>query len=124
MIFVSTKIYDLHIGQIVKSLVFETGQGLCRVLCSGANSVDTEMVAVRTNSESVDMASPDRENDVTGGSIGGVPPLTSDLQVLMDDNLLEYVTVWAAAGTPEAVFSIESERLESLSGASVETFRE
>ena len=113
-----------EVGQIVKSLVFETDQGLCLVLCSGANSVDAEMLAVRTNSESVDMASPDRVKDVTGWSIGGVPPLASELDVFMDDDLLEYDTVWAAAGTPEAVFSIGPEKLESLSEASVETFFE
>lgn len=113
-----------EVGQIVKSLVFDTDQGLSLVLCGGSNSVDTEMLAVRTSSDSVDMASPDRVKDVTGWSIGGVPPLASDLQVFMDDDLLEFDTVWAAAGTPEAVFSIEPERLESLSGASVETFFE
>ena len=112
------------VGQIVKSLVFETDQDLCLVLCSGSNSADTEMLAVRTNSESVDMASPDEVKEVTGWSIGGVPPLTSDLRVFMDESLLEYDTVWAAAGTPEAVFSIEPGRLESLSEASVETFCE
>ena len=112
------------VGQIVKSLVFETDQGLCLVLCSGSNSVDTEMLAVRTNSDSVDMASPDRVKDVTGWSIGGVPPLISDLQVFMDDDLLEYDTVWAAAGTPEAVFSISPEELRAFSDASVETFFE
>lgn len=113
-----------EVGQIVKSLVFETDQGLCLVLCSGSNNVDTEMLAVRTNSESVDMASPDRVKDVTGWSIGGVPPLVSDFRVFMDDDLLEYDTVWAAAGTPEAVFSIDSDRLKSVSEASVETFFE
>ncbi|QKQ98289.1 YbaK/EbsC family protein [Candidatus Nanohaloarchaea archaeon] len=113
---------NCEVGQIVKSLVFESEKGLYLVLCSGDNSVDTDKLAMRTSSDSVDMASPDQVKEVTGWSIGGVPPLLSDLEVFMDDTLLDYDKVWAAAGTPEAVFSIDPERLKSLSDASVETF--
>lgn len=113
---------ECEVGQIVKSLVFESEKGLYLVLCSGENSVDTEKLAMRTSSENIDTASPDTVKEVTGWSIGGVPPLMSEMEVFIDDSLLDYETVWAAAGTPEAVFSIDPERLRSLSEASIETF--
>ncbi|WEL23437.1 YbaK/EbsC family protein [Candidatus Nanohalovita haloferacivicina] len=113
---------NCEIGQIVKSLVFESEKGLYLVLCSGENSVDTEKLAMRTSSQNIGMASPDTVKEATGWSIGGVPPLNSEMEVFIDDSLLDYDTVWAAAGTPEAVFSIGPDRLVSLSEASIETF--
>ncbi|MFC6726076.1 YbaK/EbsC family protein, partial [Halobium palmae] len=59
--------------------------------------------------------------EATGWVIGGVPPMchVADLPTLLDPTLLEYETVWAAAGTPEAVFPIDPERLRDLAGATV-----
>jgi prolyl-tRNA editing enzyme YbaK/EbsC (Cys-tRNA(Pro) deacylase) len=67
------------------------------------------------------MADPDRIADVVGWSIGGVPPFCHDatLPVVLDETLLAYETVWAAAGTPEAVFPIAPADLRRLADAEV-----
>ena len=53
--------------------------------------------------------------------IGGVPPFCheADVPVFMDETLTSHEEVWAAAGTPEAVFPIDPGRLRNLSGATV-----
>jgi prolyl-tRNA editing enzyme YbaK/EbsC (Cys-tRNA(Pro) deacylase) len=65
------------------------------------------------------MADPDRIAEVLGWSIGGVPPFchATDVPVLFDETLLEYETVWAAAGTPEAVFPMAPDEIRALAGA-------
>ena len=67
------------------------------------------------------MADADEIKATLGWSIGGVPPFChdADVPVLMDETLREYEEVWAAAGTPEAVFPIAPDRLRQLSGATV-----
>jgi prolyl-tRNA editing enzyme YbaK/EbsC (Cys-tRNA(Pro) deacylase) len=51
--------------------------------------------------------------EVTGFSIGGVPPLSHDrrLETLIDESLRRFRVVWAAAGTPHDVFAVETETL-------------
>ena len=56
----------------------------------------------------------------TGFAIGGVPPLAheSDLRTLLDDSLQRFDEIWAAAGTPESVFCMNPEQLQSMTGGS------
>ncbi|MCD2198701.1 YbaK/EbsC family protein, partial [Halobacterium sp. KA-4] len=65
------------------------------------------------------MAEADEVKEATGWSIGGVPPIchATDVSVLLDDTLLDHDEVWAAAGTPTAVWPIEPERLRDLADA-------
>lgn len=115
-----------ELGQIVKSLVMESSEEFYLVLCSGENRVDMESMAEELEVENIDTASPDEVKDITGWSIGGVPPvgLESEIQVFMDSELLEFDKVWSAAGTHEAVFSTDPAELKSLSDADVEGFFE
>ena len=59
--------------------------------------------------------------DLTGFAIGGIPPLghRTPLATYMDAALLDYALVWAAAGTPDAVFPIAPQRLAAAAGASI-----
>ena len=59
--------------------------------------------------------------DLTGFAIGGIPPFGHDrpLPTYLDADLLTYGVVWAAAGTPRAVFAIEPARLRDAVGAKV-----
>ena len=59
--------------------------------------------------------------EATGFSIGGVPPvgLAKPLQTIIDEDLLQYEVVWAAAGNPRAVFSLDPSTLESMTGGHV-----
>lgn len=111
------------VGQIASSLVFGVGNDLAVVVTSGANRVSEARIAAALGvaEETVDMADADRVRTVVGWSIGGVPPFchATDLPVLVDRDLTDHETVWAAAGTPAAVFPLPPERLVELSGATV-----
>ncbi|MDS0293188.1 YbaK/EbsC family protein [Halogeometricum luteum] len=110
-----------EVGQIASSLVFRAGEDLVVVVTSGANRVSEEKVAARLGVDAADvgMADPEAIRDVVGWSIGGVPPFCheTDLPVLFDETLSAYDTVWAAAGTPEAVFPVDPAELRRLAGA-------
>ena len=95
-----------ELGQIVKSLVFNDDQGPVLVLCAGDRRVDTAGLGVRR-------ATADEVRQATGFAIGGVPPLGHDrpLRTLVDSSLRRFDTVWCAAGTPRAVFEVETDRL-------------
>ena len=90
------------IGQIVKSLIFRGGRSgkPYLLLVSGANRVDEKGVAASIGEP---LRRPDAQyvRDVTGFAIGGIPPLGHDtpLATFMDETLLHYDVVWAAAGT-------------------------
>jgi prolyl-tRNA editing enzyme YbaK/EbsC (Cys-tRNA(Pro) deacylase) len=110
------------VGQIVKSLIFQgkdTGRPLL-LLVSGANRVNEKGVAVTIGEQ---LARPDADfaRVVTGFAIGGIPPLghATPLATWFDEDLLHYGTVWAAAGTPNAVFSVDPGRLRDAVGAAV-----
>jgi len=108
-------------GQIVKSLVFLADGRPVLVLASGANRVDTAKVARLAGAARVEKASADASRDATGFSIGGVPPVghRSPLPVFVDRVLLTYDVVYAAAGTPHAVFPIEPPALVRVTSGTV-----
>jgi prolyl-tRNA editing enzyme YbaK/EbsC (Cys-tRNA(Pro) deacylase) len=111
------------VAQIVKSIVMRVGDDLVVALTSGANRVSEEELADNfgVDGAEVEPASPAVVKDTLGWSIGGVPPVCHDetVPVLFDETLAEYDTVWAAAGTPDAVFPIDPEMLLDVSGATV-----
>ncbi|WP_265111435.1 YbaK/EbsC family protein [Halosolutus halophilus] len=109
------------VGQIASSLAFEVDDSLVVSVTSGANRVSEAALADHfgTSADAVSMADPDRITDTLGWSIGGVPPFchAESVPVVMDETLLAYETVWAAAGTPEAVFPIAPEELRRYADA-------
>jgi prolyl-tRNA editing enzyme YbaK/EbsC (Cys-tRNA(Pro) deacylase) len=105
----------VEVGQIVKSLVFVrpgSDRRALLVLTSGANRVDEARVGELVG-EAIERAGADEVRTATGFSIGGVPPVGHGLplDVLVDEDLLRYGVVWAAAGTPHDVFSITPDDL-------------
>jgi prolyl-tRNA editing enzyme YbaK/EbsC (Cys-tRNA(Pro) deacylase) len=109
-------------GAIVKSLVFmgrETGRPYL-LLVSGANRVDEAKAAVALG-EPIMRGDARFVRTVTGYAIGGVSPIGHLRKTVpfMDADLLQYETVWAAAGTPTAVFSVDPARLRDATGAAV-----
>jgi prolyl-tRNA editing enzyme YbaK/EbsC (Cys-tRNA(Pro) deacylase) len=110
------------VGQIVKSLVFRvvaTDRALL-VAASGVNRVSLDRLA-ELSGGSVEMASPDFVRARTGFAIGGVPPVAHAwrLESFLDEDLFAYPTLWAAAGTPHAVFTLTPQQLQSLTGGIV-----
>jgi anti-anti-sigma factor len=90
------------------------------VLTSGFNRVSTEKLCAIIGRR-ITRADADTVRRLTGYAIGGIPPLAHDTpaRVLMDPHLLDYEVVWAAAGTPHAVFGIAPEELQRITGAEV-----
>lgn len=109
------------VAQIASSLAFDADGDLVVSVTSGANRVSEDALAAHfgTDSAAVSMADADRIKEELGWSIGGVPPFCHDgeVPVVMDETLLEYDTVWAAAGTPQTVFAIDPETLQSYTDA-------
>ena len=109
------------VGAVASSLVFRAGDGLVVVVTSGANRVDEAELAAHLGVavDEVAMADPDRIRETVGWAIGGVPPFchATEVPVLFDPTLFEYDTVWAAAGTPAAVFPMAPAELRRRAGA-------
>jgi prolyl-tRNA editing enzyme YbaK/EbsC (Cys-tRNA(Pro) deacylase) len=107
-------------AQIVKSLVFVADDRPLLVLTSGSERVSTDKVRALVGAK-VSRADADAVKRLTGYAIGGVPPLAHDTpaRVLMDPHLLEFDTVWAAAGTPHEVFGIAPDELQRITDAEV-----
>jgi prolyl-tRNA editing enzyme YbaK/EbsC (Cys-tRNA(Pro) deacylase) len=94
---------------------------LVAAITSGANRLDLDAVADHYGASSASMADPGRIRDVVGWSIGGVPPIChdADLPTVMDPTLDAFETVYAAAGTPSAVFPIDPADLAGLADATL-----
>lgn len=109
-----------EVGQIVKSLVFVAGDEPVLILVSGAHLADTEKLG-RLFGTTVKRADAETVRQATGFAIGGVAPVghIAPLTTLIDENLLRYELVYAAAGTPFAVFPIASADLVRVTGGRV-----
>lgn len=92
-------------------------------LVSGGNRLDEEALAQVLGVSRTEIQRPDAAGvrAITGFVIGGVPPLghLTPLPTLLDADLLQYDVVWAAAGTPQAVFAISPTQLAQVSQAQV-----
>jgi len=110
------------LGQIAKSLVFRgqaTGKPVL-VITSGANRVDEAKVS-QYFGESIGRADADFVRTASGFAIGGVPPVghSQPIETFIDEDLLQYATIWSAAGTPNAVFELTPDNLAKMTGGKV-----
>ena len=114
-----------ELGQIVKSLVFvapgEDGPEPILCLVAGHNRVDLARLAAVTGERDVRRATAREASELTGFTIGGIPPIghIRPVRVIMDPDLGRFETVWAAAGTPNAVFPVPPATLRTLANATV-----
>jgi prolyl-tRNA editing enzyme YbaK/EbsC (Cys-tRNA(Pro) deacylase) len=113
------------VAQIAKSIVLVADGQPVVAITSGDNRVDVQRVAGVLGAAAVRMAKADEARDATGYAIGGVPPFGYDepVDALFDRDLLRFDVIYAAAGTPDAVFPIAPDRLLAVSGATVADFR-
>jgi len=111
-----------QVGQIAKSIVFRTltSNRPILVIASGANRVN-EKIMESLIGEEIGKADADFVRLHTGFVIGGVPPLghAEQLKTFIDQDLLQYPEIWAAAGTPHAVFRLTPSDLLRMTGAKV-----
>ena len=111
-----------RVEQIVKSLVFrgQSTNGPILAIVSGANRVDEEKLAMLV-AEPVAKADAEYVRQRTGYAIGGVPPVghVESLVCVVDEDLLQYEQIWAAAGTPRAVFRLTPADLQRITDGRV-----
>lgn len=111
----------VHVGQIVKSLIFAVDGEIVMAYVSGANRLDEKKLAKAAGGEACSRVDADAVRAATGYAIGGVPPFghSTKLRVFIDPDLLQYDEVWAAAGTWNDNFALSPSELVRVSGGVV-----
>jgi prolyl-tRNA editing enzyme YbaK/EbsC (Cys-tRNA(Pro) deacylase) len=111
-----------EVGQIVKSLVFKGKLSHRPVLVetSGANRVNERRIGEELG-EPIEKADADFVRQHTGFAVGGVPPVghSEQIETFIDEDLFQYEQIWAAAGSPHAVFRLTPDELKMLTGGKV-----
>lgn len=106
-----------ELGQIVKSLIFKGKESdkPILILASGANRVNEKVISQYAG-ESIVKPDADYVRVVTGFAIGGVPPIghARQMETYIDEDFMKYATIWAAAGTPNAIFELQTEDLQKM----------
>ena len=108
-----------EVAQIAKSLIFRganSGRAVL-IIASGVDRVDEKRAAVAAG-EPITRADADFVREATGFAIGGVPPVGHKTKpvVLIEESLMQLDEIWAAAGTPNAVFRLTPADLVELTG--------
>ena len=105
-----------ELGSIVKSLVFLADGEPTLVLVAGDRRADPGKLKSLLGARRVMIADADQVRQSTGFAIGGVPPVAHDhpLRTLIDKNLSRFEMVYAAAGSPQAIFPIAYGQLVAL----------
>jgi prolyl-tRNA editing enzyme YbaK/EbsC (Cys-tRNA(Pro) deacylase) len=115
------------VGQIVKSLVFQVDGDVVVALVSGPNRLDEARLASAAGRPDATVGRVDAAavRDATGFPIGGVPPFghTRPIPTYVDEDLLGYDVVWAAAGTPRHVFAVPPTDLVRVTRGAVAALR-
>lgn len=113
------------VAQIAKSILFRAADGSpVLVVASGVNRIDEAKVAALLG-RPIGKADAAYVRERTGFAIGGIPPLghAEAIETLVDEDLLELGEIWAAAGTPNAVFRLEPADLAELTGGRITTVK-
>jgi prolyl-tRNA editing enzyme YbaK/EbsC (Cys-tRNA(Pro) deacylase) len=115
-----------EIGQIVKSLVFGSDRGPLLFLVSGANRLDVGLAASVAGANDLHKADAEEARRATGFSIGATPPFghPESIPTFMDEDLLSFSKVWAAAGRDDSVFCVSPASLRDAIGATVTSLAE
>ena len=120
----AAKVIGCSVAQIAKSIIFRaalSGRPVL-VIASGANRVNEHHMSELIG-EQIEMATPDFVQESTGFEIGGVPPVghCRPIETWIDRDLLQFDIIWAAAGTPFAVFSIRPDQLQSITAGKIQS---
>ncbi|GIO32431.1 MULTISPECIES: YbaK/EbsC family protein [Paenibacillus] len=111
-----------EVAEIAKSIIFrlkKSGQPLL-VVASGTNRVNEKEIA-RYVQDELGKADADFVRERTGFVIGGVAPIghSENMITIIDQDLLKFRTVWAAAGHPKAVFQLTPGELVAITKGQV-----
>lgn len=118
----AAKLVGCDVGQIAKSLVFKTAQSgrPVLVIASGANQVNEFRIGMYLK-EAVEKAPAAFVHKTTGFMVGGIPPVghATSLETFIDQDLMQYPEIWAAGGTPHALFRLAPADLQKMTGGRV-----
>lgn len=118
----AAKTIGCEVAQIMKSLIFRTKEAKkpILVLASGINRVNEKMLEQYVG-EAIERADADFVRAVTGFAIGGIPPIGHQqiIETFIDEDLFQYQQLWAAAGTPNTVFCLNSSDIKTLTDGKV-----
>tara|TARA_Y100001970_G_scaffold189058_1_gene229908 strand:+ start:765 stop:1247 length:483 start_codon:yes stop_codon:yes gene_type:complete len=114
------------IGAIVKSLLFKAGKNFVLCLVSGDKKCSLNKLKKILDEKDVSMAKPADVKKITGYTIGGVSPTGHlvKIKILIDENLKNFSSIFAAAGHPNAVFEIDFENLKALTSGQIKEITE
>lgn len=113
-----------EVDQIAKSMIFNADGQLVLALTSGSNTVDGTKLAALAGAAACGRAKPEDVRTVTGFAIGGVSPYghLTPTRCWIDPHLLDFDTVWVAAGSPHTVFEVPSARLVETTNGTIADF--
>jgi len=115
-----------EVGAIVKSLLFKTENSFTLCLVAGDRKASIIKIKKTLNIKDVSMASADEVKDVTGFTIGGVSPVghINKIDVLIDNSLKRFESLYAAAGHPNCVFKLDFINLQKITNGSIKEISE
>ncbi|MDC3036259.1 YbaK/EbsC family protein [Candidatus Pelagibacter sp.] len=115
-----------EVGAIVKSLLLKTGNKFTLCLVAGDKKASLKMIKKTIKIKDVSMASADDVKNITGYTIGGVSPVghLKQIDILIDDSLKRFKSLFAAAGHPNCIFKTNFLDLQKLTNGSVEEISE
>jgi Cys-tRNA(Pro) deacylase len=117
---------DCEIGAIVKSLLFKTENTFTLCLVAGDKRVSLNKIKKKLNIKDASMATAEEVKDITGFTIGGVSPIGNlkKVNILIDNSLKRFNSLFAAAGHPNCVFKTNFNNLQKITNGSIKEITE
>ena len=111
-----------EVGAIVKSLLFKTENFFILCLVAGDKKASLNKIKKTLKIKDVSMASADDVKNITGYTIGGVSPIghLNKIDILIDNSLERFKSLFAAAGHPNCVFKIDFKNLQKITNGLIE----
>ena len=110
-----------EIGAIVKSLLFKTENNFTLCLIAGDKKASLNKIKKKLDTKDLLMATADNVKIITGFTIGGVSPIghVKKIDILIDNSLERFNSLYAAAGHPNCVFKINFKDLQKITNGSI-----
>ena len=117
---------DCEVGAIVKSLLFRTENSFILCLVAGDKKASLNKIKKTLNIRDVSMAAAEDVKTITGYTIGGVSPIghLKKIDILIDNSLERFTSLFAAAGHPNCVFKIDFKNLQKITNGSIKEITE
>ena len=117
---------DCEVGAIIKSLLFKTENSFILCLIAGDKKGSLNKIKKTLNIKDASMAAADDVKNITGYTIGGVSPIghLNKIDILIDNSLERFTSLFAAAGHPNCVFKIDFKNLQKITNGLIKDIAE